>query len=271
MSPGGDDGRFAGPEGRSVQEMFGAIAPRYDLLNHLLSASVDRYWRWRAARLIRTLGPQPGDHCLDLCTGTGDLALEIARRLGLDTVGSDFCHPMLLESSRKIGRLGLDSRVRIAEADAQDLPFAPNSFRFVTVAFGVRNVESLSRALGEMYRVLVPGGTAVILEFSRPVVPGFSHLFQLYFSHVLPRIGGWISRVEGPYRYLPASVGRFPTQEELATLIETEGFLDVRYRNLTGGVAALHWGRKPGRDDATVPLRSSCGPAGASAREHDPR
>jgi demethylmenaquinone methyltransferase/2-methoxy-6-polyprenyl-1,4-benzoquinol methylase len=157
--------------------MFGAIAPRYDLLNRLLSASVDRRWRRQVVRRIASLAPEPGDRCLDLCTGTGDLALEIARSLGLETIGSDFCHPMLVESVRKIARRR-EHRIRTAEADAQELPFADRRFRFVTVAFGIRNVESLGRALGEMFRVLEPGGTAIVLEFSKPVVPGFRQVFR---------------------------------------------------------------------------------------------
>jgi demethylmenaquinone methyltransferase/2-methoxy-6-polyprenyl-1,4-benzoquinol methylase len=245
MNPGTQPWAYAGPDGPSVQRMFGAIAHRYDLLNHLLSASVDRYWRRQAVAVIGSLAPQAGDRCLDLCTGTGDLALELARRLQLETVGSDFCHPMLLESIKKINRRGLRPRLSVAEADAQSLPFAENSFRFVTVAFGVRNVESLPTALEEMYRVLVPGGSALILEFAKPVIPGFSRMFDFYFSHILPRVGAWVSGVDGPYQYLPASVRRFPSQPRLVSMIESAGFGRVQYRNLTLGIAALHWGTKP--------------------------
>lgn len=236
---------YKGPDGRSVQQMFGAIAHRYDLLNHLLSASIDRYWRRRVVAMIRSLSPQPGDRCLDLCTGTGDLAIDISGLLELETIASDFSHPMLMESIGKIGRRGLGSRIRIAEADAQHLPFAESSVRFVTVAFGIRNVESVPAALAEMCRVLLPGGTVLILEFSKPVVPGFRQVFDFYFTHILPRVGAWISGVDGPYRYLPASVRRFPPQRELVSMIEAAGFESVRYRNLTGGIAALHWGTKP--------------------------
>ena len=163
----------------------------------------------------------------------------------VEAFGSDFCHPMLVESLSKIRRLSPGHTVRITEADTQELPFADGSFRFTTVAFGVRNVESLGRALDEMYRVLAPGGTALVLEFSRPVVPGFSHLFDFYFTHILPRIGALVSGVQGPYQYLPRSVQRFPTQREFASMIESVGFENVEYRNLTGGIAALHWGTKP--------------------------
>jgi demethylmenaquinone methyltransferase/2-methoxy-6-polyprenyl-1,4-benzoquinol methylase len=251
MSPA-DPGSYAGPEGQAVRNMFGAIAHRYDLLNHLLSASVDRRWRRQAVARIAELGPRPGDRCLDLCTGTGDLAIEIAGRLGLETVSSDFCHPMLVESRRKVQRRpGLP--IRTAEADAQQLPFADGSFRFVTVAFGIRNVESLERALEEMYRMLEPGGAALVLEFSKPVVPGFRRIFDVYFTHVLPRIGAWVSGVDGPYRYLPASVRRFPSQAGLALLLERAGFREVGYRNLTGGIAALHWGTRRSGDAGPRP------------------
>ncbi len=236
---------YRGPDPRAVRGMFGAIAHRYDLLNHLLSASIDRYWRGRAVSLLASHSPGPGDRCLDLCTGTGDLAIAIARRLRMETVGSDFCHAMLVESVRKTRRFPSDPRVRVAEADAQSLPFAASSFRFATVAFGIRNVESPETVLAEIHRVLVPGGVAVILEFSKPTVPGFRAVFDLYFKHVLPRVGAWVSGVEGPYQYLPASVGRFPSREGLAAMVGAAGFRDVRYRNLTGGVAALHWGAKP--------------------------
>jgi demethylmenaquinone methyltransferase/2-methoxy-6-polyprenyl-1,4-benzoquinol methylase len=245
MNPSAKSRQYAGPDGHSVQEMFGAIAGRYDLLNHLLSASVDRYWRRQAVRLIRSLSPNSGDRCLDICTGTGDLAIAISEQLKLETIGTDFCHPMLVESLPKVSRPSAGPAIRIAEADAQQLPFPDNSFQFTTVAFGVRNVESLELALEEMFRVLVPGGTALVLEFSKPVIPGFRQLFDFYFTYVLPRVGALISGVDGPYQYLPASVRRFPSQSEFVSLINEAGFTQVEYRNLTGGVAALHWGRKP--------------------------
>lgn len=237
--------QYSGPDGRSVKQMFGAIASRYDLLNHVLSAFVDQRWRRRTVSLIASFSPDPADRCLDLCTGTGDLAIEIAERLKLETYGSDFCHPMLVESLSKIRRLTHEHTVRVMEADTQELPFLDDTFRFTTVAFGVRNIESMDRALKEMYRVLRPGGTAVILEFSKPAIPGFNYLFGLYFTQILPRIGTLISGIQGPYEYLPKSVKRFPNQREFARIIESIGFEDVEYRNLTGGIAALHWGTKP--------------------------
>lgn len=243
MSLGDGEAPYAGPDGRTVREMFGAIAHRYDLLNHLLSASVDRRWRRRVVRFIASKSPAPGDRCLDVCTGTGDLAIEIGTALGLETVGADFCHPMLVLSLGKLAHRGI--RVGIAEADAQQLPFPDSRFRFATVAFGLRNVESPERALGEMFRVLEPGGWGIVLEFARPVVPLFGTLFDFYFVNMLPRIGRLVSGVDGPYRYLPASVKRFPAQREFSAIVEEAGFVDVGYRNLSGGIAALYWGRKP--------------------------
>jgi demethylmenaquinone methyltransferase/2-methoxy-6-polyprenyl-1,4-benzoquinol methylase len=235
---------YRAPPGPDVQRMFAAIADRYDLLNRLLSFQVDRYWRRRIVGLIRSMDPAPNDTCLDLCTGTGDLMIELQHRLALQVVGADFCHPMLLHAQEKLGA-GLErSTSQLTTADAQALPFCQGTFRFVTIAFGLRNVESLEQGLKEMYRVLEPGGSLVILEFSRPVLPVFRSVFAFYFSHILPRIGAWISGTEGPYQYLPDSVGRFPSQPELSGMITSVGFEGVRYRNLTGGIAALHWGTK---------------------------
>ncbi len=237
---------YRAPPGPDVQRMFAAIADRYDLLNRLLSLQVDRYWRRSTVRLIRSMGPSPEDICLDLCTGTGDLMLDLKRHLDIEVVGADFCHPMLLHAQAKMGTGSEPSHTSLAGADALALPFRDRTFRFVTVAFGLRNVEIMDLGLQEILRVLVPGGNLVVLEFSQPVWPVFRAVFRFYFSHILPRLGTWISGTDGPYRYLPDSVGRFPSQPELAHLITSVGFERVRYRNLTGGIAALHWGTKPG-------------------------
>ena len=233
-----------GPDSRLVRQMFADIADRYDFLNHFLSLSVDRYWRRQAVQIIAVRDPSPEDVCLDLCSGTGDLALEVHRALKLSVVGSDFCHPMLTRSTEKIRNAGFSSSIRLTEADSLDLPFRDSSFKFVTVAFGLRNLEHLDRGLSEMSRVLEPGGRVVILEFSRPVVPVFRELFGLYFSYVLPRLGALISGKKDPYEYLPSSVRSFPSQKELSVLMRAAGFEEVGYRNLTAGIAALHWGRK---------------------------
>ena len=235
---------YRAPPGPDVQRMFAAIADRYDLLNRLLSFQVDRYWRHRVVRLIRSMRPSPQDTCLDVCTGTGDLMLELRDRVGLQVVGADFCYPMLLHAQEKLGTDPNHATNQLIGADAQALPFRDGRFRFVTIAFGLRNVEVMEHGLQEMFRVLSPGGSLVILEFSRPVMPVFRSLFAFYFCYILPKLGAWISGTQGPYQYLPDSVSRFPSQVELADVITSVGFERVQYRNLTGGIAALHWATK---------------------------
>ena len=233
-----------GPDPDAVRRMFGAIAPRYDFLNHFLSASIDKRWRRVTVNKVRELlGSGANAVCLDLCSGTGDLALEIHRRLNLSVVASDFCHPMLQLSLTKIRSDGSEARIRTVEADALNLPFPNSAFDVITVAFGLRNLANTRRGLEEMIRILKPGGVLVILEFSKPVVPVFRQAFSLYFRTILPRLGGAISGQDAAYRYLHDSVQQFPTQVELADLMTATGFKEVGYRNLSGGIAAIHWGR----------------------------
>jgi demethylmenaquinone methyltransferase/2-methoxy-6-polyprenyl-1,4-benzoquinol methylase len=219
--------------------MFAGIAHRYDLLNHFLSASIDRRWRKLAVLKLGEMTKSTTMHlCLDLCSGTGDLAMALHRDLGCEVVASDFCHPMLTRANAKVaGR-----PIRSVEADALRLPFADRSFDALTIAFGLRNLEDPFRGLLEMHRILRPGGAAVILEFSKPVVPVFRHLFNFYFRQILPRVGAVISGSRTAYQYLPDSVGRFPAQDELLGLLRSTGFKNPGYRNLSGGIAALHWG-----------------------------
>jgi demethylmenaquinone methyltransferase/2-methoxy-6-polyprenyl-1,4-benzoquinol methylase len=232
---------FHGPDGRRVRQMFGEIAHRYDFLNHVLSVSIDRRWRRLAAlKVAEHLPPGGSATCLDLCSGTGDLAIELHQRLRLPVIASDFCHPMLVLSVQKTRALP----IRTVEADSMATPFGDNSFGAVTVAFGLRNLEDPKKGLAEMRRVLKPGGVLVVLEFSRPVIPVMRQAFQFYFHRILPRIGAWISGQGSAYQYLPDSVRRFPAQRELAGLMADVGFREVHYRNLSGGIAALHWGLK---------------------------
>jgi len=228
---------YTGPDSRRIQEMFAGIAHRYDFLNHFLSISVDRRWRSAAVAKVRELaGPAPA-LCLDVCSGTGDLAIALQRSLKTSVIASDFCHPMLTLARTK------STKIQNVEADALRLPFAPASFDVVTIAFGLRNLEDPCRGLREIHRLLKPGGAAVILEFSKPAAPVFRTLFDFYFRHVLPKLGALISGHGRAYQYLPDSVSRFPNQEELEILMRTCGFKDVQYRNLSGGISALHWGR----------------------------
>jgi demethylmenaquinone methyltransferase/2-methoxy-6-polyprenyl-1,4-benzoquinol methylase len=236
---------YQGPDSQAVQQMFAGIAHRYDFLNHFLSVSTDRYWRRAAVHKMRGLIETPASAlCLDACSGTGDLALALHRRLGSKVIASDFCHPMLARASAKFAASGAIGRIENVEGDALALPFADSAFDAVTIAFGLRNLESPVQGLHELFRVLKTGGALVILEFSRPMIPGLRHVFDLYFRYVLPQLGAAISGDGMAYQYLPDSVRRFPAQVELVELLDTVGFRNVAYRNLTGGIAALHWGQK---------------------------
>ena len=224
----------------AVRRMFSEIAPRYDLLNRLLSFGQDQAWRRRAVALA--LEKRPG-RVLDLATGTGDLALALKRaRPEAEVVGVDFSPAMLELARRKAKRLGLE--VVFLEGDALDLSFPDGSFQAVTVAFGFRNFADYGKALEEMHRILAPGGRAVILEFPPPPKGPFGLLYRAYFKGLLPLLGGLLSRSFHAYRYLPASVERFPTPETLKGMMEAVGF-QVRYEGLTFGVAAIHVGDKP--------------------------
>lgn len=225
--------------------MFAEIAPRYDFLNHFLSLSIDKYWRKITVLKAREcLQGVSNPICVDLCSGTGDLALELNRRLKVPVVASDFCHPMLVRSLKKVLDAHAGNSIPVVEADSLGLPFGNESFHVATVAFGLRNLEDTIQGLTEMKRVLKPGGAALVLEFSRPVIPVFRELFEFYFHHILPHLGALVSGQGSAYRYLPTSVRRFPAQRELAEMMESVGFQNVGYRNLSGGIAALHWGIK---------------------------
>lgn len=225
-----------------VREMFATIAARYDFLNHLLSGNVDRRWRRQVARTIKESWPSEGGRIVDIACGTGDLSLTLFETIGATVVGTDFCRPMLDIAARKaVGKKG----VVFIEGDALRLPFRDQSFEAATIAFGLRNLASVDQGLKEMFRVLRPAGTIAVLEFSQPVVPAFSLLFRLYFTKLLPFVGGLISGSRRAYEYLPSSVSSFPEQKRLAALMRQAGFVEVRYENLTGGIAALHVGRRP--------------------------
>jgi demethylmenaquinone methyltransferase/2-methoxy-6-polyprenyl-1,4-benzoquinol methylase len=227
----------------AVRTMFAAVAPRYDFLNHFLSFGCDIAWRRSTARALRDILKQPASCVVDLCCGTGDLSLCLARESAGRVVGADFCHPMLTLACRKAE--GRRSRVNFIEADALHLPFANSSLDAVTIAFGFRNLASYDRGLEEMRRVLKYGGRLAILEFSRVRWPIFGPIFRFYFRRVLPPLGAWISGSEGPYRYLPDSVSLFPDQEALVEKMKSAGFQNVGYKNFIGGIAALHLAEKP--------------------------
>ena len=219
-----------------IAGMFDAIAPRYDLLNHLLSAGIDRRWRAKAIASLRLTGRET---LIDVCTGTADMALEAAggaRRI----VGVDFAGAMLALGVRKVRNAGEDRRIVLVRADAMKLPAADASADAVTVAFGIRNVQKPDVGCAEMARVLRPGGRLAILEFGMPRIPGVAALYRWYFSRVLPFIGRRISGHGGAYSYLPASVGSFPAPAEFMTLLRQVGFSDVEAVPLTFGIVYLY-------------------------------
>jgi len=235
---------------RAVQSMFARVAPRYDFLNHLLSARFDIGWRRATAEQVRSALQRPGSIAADLCCGTGDLTFALAEYSAGSVLGADFCHPMLEIARQKRSRAavrqpaGWSHRTHFIEADTLTLPFASSVLDLVSAAFGFRNLANYAGGLGEMHRVLKPGGMIAILEFSRLQWPVVGPLFRFYFRRILPLIGTLVSGERGPYQYLPASVERFPDQESLVQCLREAGFINVRYQNLMGGLAALHLGEK---------------------------
>jgi demethylmenaquinone methyltransferase/2-methoxy-6-polyprenyl-1,4-benzoquinol methylase len=227
---------------RWVRRMFDGVAPRYDLLNHLLSLNADKYWRWKTVRELQPFLAKPGARIVDLCCGSGDLMLALQKASSESVLGSDFSHQMLLAAKTKIANSEVTSKV--FEADALRLPLADGSCDVLTAAFGFRNLTNYGRGLNELLRVLKPGGVAAILEFTTPPNVIFRTLYTVYSRRVLPRIGGLISGSPEAYKYLPDSVRKFPDAPSLAGQFEAAGFTKVRYRYLTFGIVALHLGHK---------------------------
>lgn len=227
---------------RSVREMFTAIAPRYDLLNHLLSFNIDRLWWRRTAKTFGHILEKSDTRVLDLCCGTGDMTFALKRRAGkssLKIMGADFSHAML----ERAGQKSAGTSLCWVEADALNLPFPDVSFDLVTSAFGFRNLANYDAGLAEIARVLRPGGECGILDFGEPggLAGGF---YRFYFRNVLPTIGTLISGVKGPYAYLPASVARFPAPSEMLDRMRRAGFREVSWTPYTFGIAGLYRGRK---------------------------
>jgi len=223
--------------------MFDAIAGRYDFLNHLLSAGLDRSWRRRA---IQSLGLTGGEWLVDLCTGTADVAIEAcsARPPAARVIGIDFAREMLRAGRDKAHRRGLDRAIALVRGDAARVPVADQTVDAITIAFGIRNVEDVGRVCAEMHRLLKPGGRVAILEFAVPRTRGIQRLYMWYLGRILPRIGRFISRDRDAYSYLPASVGAFAPPDELVTILRQHGFLDVLAVPLTLGVVYLYTAKR---------------------------
>ncbi len=227
-----------------VRQMFADIAPRYDLINHLLSFNIDRSWRKALLRKVQPILLRPDARVLDLCCGTGDVLIDLQSVAPSYVLGADFCHPMLVTAAAKARARGFASP--FFEADALQLPIRANSLDAITIAFGFRNLVNYRAGIAEFQRVLRPGGMLAILEFSHP--PGFlmRHAYGFYSRMLLPFVGSLISGSREAYAYLPDSVAKFPRAQELCVLFEESGFANARFELLTGGIAALHIGEKSG-------------------------
>jgi len=222
---------------RRVRDMFARISPRYDLLNHLLSVNVDKRWR---ARVVRKIAPwlPVNAQVLDVGCGTGDLSLELFEKTAAQVIGLDFCRPMLELAIKKAPQL------RFIEGDALNLPFEDGLFDGVTIGFALRNLSNVEAGLAELNRVLKRNGVVAILEFSQPNVPGIRELVRFYYWRLLPFVGGLVSGSRNAYQYLPDSISKFPNQQALAEMMRAAGFERVEFENLSGGIAALHTGRR---------------------------
>lgn len=225
-----------------VQRMFAGIAPQYDFLNHLLSFNIDRGWRNALTRRLAPVLMRPDARVLDLCCGTGDVLLDLQEAGVAPVMGADFCHPMLISAQRKAHKKGFHAP--LIEADALQLPLAENSLDAISIAFGFRNLANYGAGLRELYRVLKPGGTLAILEFSHPPGLLMKAAYGFYSRVVMPAIGTMLSRSRDAYAYLPDSIRKFPKAPELRHMMESAGFEESNFELLTGGIAALHVGRK---------------------------
>jgi len=224
-----------------VQNMFNNIAPKYDLLNHLLSAGIDKGWRKKVRKALAEDHPEI---ILDVATGTGDLAIELARLPLKKIIGIDIAEDMLKIGRKKVDRRGLDQIITLEVGDSEAIRYRDNYFDAITVAFGVRNYENLEKGLREMYRVLKPGKKVAILEFSRPAAFPMKNLYQFYFNHILPNVGRMVSKDKSAYTYLPQSVARFPENKEFMETLRRVGYKNPSQERLTFGIATLYVAEK---------------------------
>ncbi len=224
-----------------VQNMFNNIAPKYDLLNHLLSAGIDKGWRRKVRKALAGSHPEI---ILDVATGTGDLAIELAKMPVKKIIGIDIAEDMLEIGRKKIAKKQLSDMITLEPGDSEDIHYADNYFDAITVAFGVRNYENLEKGLREMQRVLKPGKKVAILEFSKPAAFPMKNLYQFYFNHILPTIGRMVSKDDSAYTYLPQSVARFPENEDFLNILLKTGFKNPSQKRLTFGIATLYVAEK---------------------------
>ncbi|MBB6674145.1 demethylmenaquinone methyltransferase [Cohnella nanjingensis] len=229
-----------------VHDVFESIAPKYDMMNDILSFRRHKAWR---SFTMKKMDVKPGQVSLDLCCGTCDWTIALAKASGGRTVGLDFSANMLNMGQVKVDRLGLSSQIELVQGDAMDLPFPDNTFDYVTIGFGLRNVPDIAQVLREMKRVVKPGGKVVCLELSKPSWQPFKGLYYFYFEKLLPLLGKWLVRKYEQYRWLPESLAVFPDLAALAEMFRGVGLRNVRAYPLTGGIAALHIGTK-GNDGA---------------------
>ena len=239
------------PDKKNVRAMFNNISKRYDFLNHFLSLGIDIYWRRRVIQILSTFQPK---EILDIATGTGDLAIQIAKIKPNKIIGIDIAEEMLTIAQEKIRKRKLNNIIDVFTADSENLPFKNTLFDAVTVAFGVRNFENLKKGLSEIHRVTKNGGKAVILEFSMPTMFPVKQLYQLYFKFILPLLGRLVSRNKFAYTYLPASVSAFPQGEEFANIMQQAGFDTIKHIKLTFGIASIYIGEKLTKNNNFVKL-----------------
>jgi len=226
---------------QQVEQMFDNIAPKYDFLNHFLSLGIDKLWRKKAVRILAAEKPK---RILDVATGTGDFAIAASKMNADEIVGFDLSEQMIRVGEEKVKKLRLDSLIRFQKGDSESMPFEDASFDAITVAFGVRNFETLQKGLDEFHRVLRDGGVAIILEFSKPKHFPFKQLYRFYFFHILPFIGGLVSKDSSAYAYLPESVMAFPDDQDMLNILRETGFSEVSQKRLTFGIATIYIARK---------------------------
>ncbi|MGQ8336523.1 bifunctional demethylmenaquinone methyltransferase/2-methoxy-6-polyprenyl-1,4-benzoquinol methylase UbiE [Sunxiuqinia sp. A32] len=222
---------------QQVEQMFDNIAPKYDFLNHFLSLGIDKLWRKKAVRILSKYKPE---RILDVATGTGDFAVTAVKTGAKEIVGFDLSAEMIKVGEQKVKKLSLDHLIHFQKGDSEQMPFENGSFDAITVAFGVRNFENLKEGLAEFNRVLKPGGVAVVLEFSKPRYFPFRQLYKFYFFHILPFVGGLISKDSAAYSYLPESVMAFPDDQEFLDIMKKQGFVSTTQKRLTFGIATIY-------------------------------